>query len=58
MKQVNILCNLSGRIFRCNDVDDVVLDDFGRPCYQVHYYGRDSIFLKPVATSEVVEIQS
>ena len=58
MKQANILCRLSGRIFRCDDVDDVVLDKFGRPCYQAYYYGRDTVFLKPVETSEIVEIQS
>ena len=58
MTKANILCKLSGRIFVCDDIDDVILDDFGRPCYQAHYYGRDSMFLKPVATSEIVEIQS
>ena len=58
MTRANILCKLSDRIYVCDDIDDVVLDDFGRPCYRVRYYGRDSLFLKPVATSEIKEIQS
>ena len=56
MKRANLLETNTQRIFVCDDTDDTELNEKGETCYKARYYGRDSMFLKPIHSVEVIEI--
>ena len=56
MTRANILDNTSGRIYICNDIRDTEKNEAGEECYKVRYYGRDSMFLRPVKNVHVIPV--
>jgi hypothetical protein len=54
IRKANIICMISGRLYACDDANDLRFNSNGELCYAVQYYTRN--YLLSVGNSIVIEV--